>query len=220
MIKLNSGFITLWIAIIAFILFCTGWKNVLAPDVSTRSLLLFAAACTAALPTSWWLQIPIEGHAAIVVRMHVSTFVLMAAAFTAALGLKGLGNKGYAALCSIVIALIWGSVRQLYSFDPVFYWLDPALDAPLLGGALCGALAPGLKQQFGMLVWGSIFGELVCAMLRKSPITVSIGNLAWWDGLCIALLSSAIVGFAYRGMRAAGTKLAEMYLNNKGGSSS
>ncbi len=68
--------------------------------------------------------------------------------------------KGYLLLCAVMIAVIWGFIRKMYSYDPIFHWVDPSWDAPLLCGMFCGAFTSQVKHQFGMIVWGAVLGEI------------------------------------------------------------
>lgn len=214
---MNPGFMSIWIIIILLILMVTGWKPYLAPEVSRRSLLVTAFGITVLLPFSLWWQpmpnlIPIELHAAVIVLL-----------FSGLLTLKGSEDwryKGYLVLCAVMIAVIWGSLRKMYSFYPIFYWLDPQWDAPLFAGVLCSAFTSQVKHQFGIIVWAAALGEVLNALLQSGNYTAMIGTLTWWDSFWITLITARIFSFVLKAIRRTASRVGVMLWDLKGGRSS
>ncbi|WP_444939710.1 YphA family membrane protein [Paenibacillus harenae] len=156
----------------------------------------------------------------ILIHSHAAILLLLIAGIVTAKDDEGWNNKLYLALCGGIVGLIWGLIRKLYSYDPVFYWLGPSWDAPLLGGVLCGLFTSNGKQQFGIIVWGAVLGEFVYAILYKGAVVTSIGTVAWWDGFLASLAAARIASLAHRAVRTTGSKISVFLLNDKGGRSS
>ncbi|MBD2869636.1 YphA family membrane protein [Paenibacillus arenilitoris] len=214
---MNPGFMSLWIMLIMIILLATGWKPYLAPDLSRPAMTLFGIVMLALLPVSaWWSPMRESMH----VGIHVSVCFLLLAGLLAFWGEEQWSYKSYLALCAIMIAVIWGFVRKIYSYDPVFYWLGPVWDAPLLAGVLCGAFSSSAKHQFGMLIWGAVLGEWLNTLLQARGYTAWIGTLSWWDGFWIAVATARLFAFALKLLRAALSKLGILFWHMKGGRSS
>ncbi|WP_054024358.1 hypothetical protein [Bacillus sp. FJAT-28004] len=211
---MNPGYMSIWIMIIMFILIVTGWKPYLAPDISRRMLSLLGIAIIALLSVSFWLK-PFQGH--IQVELHISICLLLV------VGILGFVNKedwsyiGYLILCTLMLAVIWGFIRKMYSFDPVFHWFDPSWDAPLLCGIFCGAFTSNVKHQFGMIVWGAVLGETLNAALQVGAYTAHIGNLAWWDSFWIAMATAMLCRMLLKSVRIGFSKLSIILWHLKGG---
>src|SRR5690606_9732452 len=134
---MNAGYLSLWVICCAFILIMTGWKSVIAPGTNRRTMVLLLLLGAVLLPFPlWWAPVALLPY----LQLHAAAGVLLTAGALALLrGDEEWSYKGYLLLSMLMIALIWGMVRKIYSFDPVFYMINPVWDAPLLGGLLCGA---------------------------------------------------------------------------------
>jgi hypothetical protein len=203
--------------LIMFILLATGWKPYLAPDISRRTLTVLGLILIASLPFSIWWS-PLREY--IQVEMHVSVCMLLVASLFTYKGDEEWSYKGYLLLCAVMIAVIWGFVRKIYSYDPVFYWLGPNWDAPMLGGLLCGAFSSSAKHQYGMIIWGAVLGECLNAILQSSGYTAYIGSLSWWDSFWIAIATARLFTLLLKLFRFSLAKLSVMLWNMKGGRSS
>ncbi|HTG71516.1 MAG TPA: hypothetical protein VL921_19820, partial [Candidatus Udaeobacter sp.] len=160
---MNPGYVSIWIIIIVFILITTGWKSYLAPDISRRTMAFLGIITVLLLNVSlWWSPFPPQ----IQVQLHVSACLFILAGLMTYIDSEDWSYKGYLLLCAVMIAVIWGFIRKMYSYDPVFHWIDPRWDAPLLCGMFCGAFTSQVKQQFGMVVWGAVLGEMLNAVLQ------------------------------------------------------
>lgn len=215
---MNAGYLSLWVVFSVFILIVTGWKPIIAPGVNRRTMMLFVVFGAALLPFSlWWT--PISQLPAL--QVHAAIGVLLV--FGAAALLTGDGEwsyKGYLVLSMLMIAAIWGMARKMYSYDPVFYVLDPMWDAPLLGGFLCGAFTSSTKQQFGILAWGAVLGEVLYAIMDSGAYLVSIGSFAWWDSFWIAAVAAFGFSMLAKALRVLLQKLGGLLPNMKDGQGS
>nr|WP_156889583.1 hypothetical protein [Paenibacillus harenae] len=154
------------------------------------------------------------------IEIHVSVCMLLIASLFAFKGDEEWSYKGYLVLCTLMIAVIWGFVRKIYSFDPVFYWLGPNWDAPMLGGLLCGAFSASSKHQYAMIIWGAVLGECLNAMLQSHGYTAFVGSLSWWDGFWIAIATARLFTLLLKLFRVSLAKLSLMLWHIRGGRSS
>ncbi len=219
---MNPGFISVWIVIMALILFATGWREYLAPGISRRTLIVLGAVSAIMLMMPLWIDIHLRPGAAVtaVIHIHAAIILLLLAGMVTGWGDEGWNNKLYLVLCGVIVGLVWGIVRKLYSYDPVFYWLGPSWDAPILSGALCGICTSNGRQQFGVMIWGAVIGEFVYALLYKGIVMTSIGSVAWWDRFLVSLVAASLASVAHRAVRMTGSKISDLLLNYRGGRSS
>ncbi|WP_169081835.1 hypothetical protein [Paenibacillus sp. PL91] len=211
---MNPGFITLWIVLILFILIATGWKSYLIPEISRRTLAIFGIAMALLLNMSIWWS-PFSEH--LQVEVHVSVCFLIVSSLVAYKGSEEWSYIGYLILCTLMIAVIWGFIRKMYSFDPVFYWIDPSWDGPLLTGIFCGAFTSQVKHQFGMIVWGAVLGETLNVLLQSGMYATQLGSLTWWDSFWIALAAARVFSLLLKSIRIGTAKLSVMLWQMKGG---
>ncbi|WP_424766091.1 YphA family membrane protein [Paenibacillus sp. sgz302251] len=217
MIPLNPGYVSLGIVLIVLILAATGWRPYLAPDTDSRKMAIVVLLLAAVIPTSLWLSLVIFN---LQLHVHASACIVIIAAFLIYLDPEEVGYKVYLVLSALLIATIWGFTRMLYSYDPVFFWLSPSWDSPIAGGLLCSAFSSQVKHQFGMLVWGAVFGEVLHAALMSGTNVPFIGSLAWWDSFLIAIVTARICSMMLLLMRLGISKLSLILWRVKGGRSS
>ena len=214
---MNPGYVSIWIIIIVFILITTGWKSYLAPDISRRTMAFLGIITVLLLNVSlWWSPFPPQ----IQVQLHVSACLFILAGLMTYIDSEDWSYKGYLLLCAVMIAVIWGFIRKMYSYDPIFHWVDPRWDAPLLCGMFCGAFTSQVKQQFGMVVWGAVLGEMLNAVLQAGVYTAYIGSLSWWDSFWIAMAAARSFSLLLKTIRLGASKLSGMLWHIKGGRSS
>lgn len=214
---MNPGFMAIWIVLIMIILMATGWKDYVAPDISRRMMVAAVISMVIALASSLWL-LPFHVFG---IEIHVGVCVLLFLALSSLYnGTESWGHVTYLLVCMLMIAVIWGFVRKMYSYDPVFYWINPNWDAPLLAGLFCGAFASKANQQFAMISGGAVIGEIFNAFLQTGGYMGYIGELRWWDSFWIAFATARIFSILLKALRVAGTKLQEMLWQIRGGRSS
>ncbi|QAY66180.1 YphA family membrane protein [Paenibacillus protaetiae] len=197
---MNPGFISLLILIAAGILLSTGWGTVFFPGVSGRAAAAAGVGCGLLQLVYGTFML---GH--IHIEYYGGVFALLLLSSAVFRSEKPVTQTGYLMLCAFIVGIIWGSVKQIYYADPVFYWVHPVWDAPLLGGLLASAFVSKLAHQFALLVWSAIWSEITGAALSTLGYTASIGSLAWWDGLLISLAAArtvtAVLGWLKKAVR-------------------
>lgn len=211
---MNPGYLSFLILLITAILLATGWKHVLAPDISWR-IIGGAAAAAMLLPLPlWWSPLPeflpIMLHAVVCAGLLASTPAFRERGWTA--------STGYYLLFTVMLGIIWGGIRQAYSFDPVFHWINPLWDAPLLAGLLCGAFTSHARQQLAVLLWAAMLGELVHTLLHVH--TAYIGSLAWWDSFWLAAATARLFSLLIKVVYRAAARVGSLLWQLKGGRSS
>lgn len=214
--SMNPGFISLWLIIIWLVLLATGWKPFLFPAVGRRTMLTYGMLSLLLIPNPVWLEAELAG---IRIELHVAVCALLIAAMAAAMRFEGWSQRGYLVLSMVMIAVVWGSVRKMYSYDPVFYWLDPIWDAPLAAGVLCGAFSSEVRHQGVILLWGAAVSELLLVLLQTDNPFARIGSLSWWDGFLIAFSAARLVSILLRGARSAMSKAGTFFWHSRGGGS-
>ncbi|MFF2090131.1 hypothetical protein [Paenibacillus sp. NPDC058174] len=208
---MNPGYISLWIVMILFILMATGWSEwVGAASFNKRILAIIAAGCIILQPLQHTTAI---GNVSVV--WHASAILLMLAALSAVHGQSLAESKWYLLLCALLTGVIWGCLQKMYLADPVFYWLDPRWDAPLLGGLLAAAFSSKAKHQFAVLVFSAVFAEINFAVLSGGRYIGGVGELAWWDGLWIAFGAARVLSLSFGILRSVMENLAVFFMKNK-----
>lgn len=201
---MNPGFISLLIIVISGILICTGWNAELLGGIRIRNVVLLGFGCLLCHRIA--VAFPALEHT-IVIRGD-ALVALAATRFCVRDG-RTAGLAGYLLLCAFIVAMIWGSLREIYRADPVFYWLHPVWDAPLLSGMLAAAFTPKVKQQYAMLVWSAFLAEWISFALSGTSRSLSWGAFDWWDGLLISLAAARGTSLLFVWSRAAISRLAE-----------
>lgn len=213
------GYMSVLLMLIVFILWVTGWKQLLAPSVRTGPAIILTAtiAFMLAVPISMWIS-PLKSFPGF--RIHAAACLLLVVSAVIVWRTAQEGQRAYLVLCALMLAIVWGSAHSLYSHEAMFYWIDPSWDAPLLVGVLCGAFSSNDTHQIGIVAWGAAIGECVEAVLRSGGFEASIGSWAWWDGFVIALCTAAAVTILVRAVRVIAGKLGEAWMQMRGGRSS
>ncbi|MCM3627433.1 hypothetical protein M3194_08650 [Paenibacillus glycanilyticus] len=199
----------------AFILITTGWSNLVGLSVKNRKWVFLAlAVCAALQPIKETFHI---GQ----VQIHVfaGTILLMLITLLAMRGPLVWDSRGYLLICALLAGMIWGSVRKMYSVDPVFFWLDPFLDGPVVAGVLASAFSTKGQHQFTVLLFAGAAAELVHALLQRGVYEASIGSLQWWDSLWIAFATARVISLLFQAVRTGVVRFIAIPWRNKGGSS-
>ncbi|MDQ6418253.1 hypothetical protein RB620_02265 [Paenibacillus sp. LHD-117] len=208
------GYLSVWLALVITILFATGWKPYIAPKLrSATAVVMTCAMAAAALYRFWWMPFPRYPF----VNLHGAVLVLLAASLIALAFKDNKGHRGYLVLCIFMLAIIWGSIRSLYTHDPVLYWLEPCWDAPLLCGLLCCIFTMNIRYQAGALLWCAVFGDAISAWLENGAYTALIGSLNWWDSYSLALSAACCSTLAIRCVRYAGAIVGRTWVGIRGG---
>lgn len=182
-----SGYLTVWLVLIVVILFATGWKPYIAPNLGTPAILVLVAAIGAAVYAGdWW--IPFDELPTL--KLHSAVAVVLLASLVAWAGKSNNGERGYLFLCVLMLAIIWGSISSLYTHDPILYWLEPGYNSPLLCGLLCCVFTTNIRYQAGALLWCASLGDVISAWLDNGANPTAIGSAIWWDSYSLALATA------------------------------
>lgn len=182
------GYVCALLLLIISILWATGWKTAIAPAVSTRWTLVVAGIIALPLMFPTWIMPPTRYTE---IKIHVAVCMLLICTATSVWRRQD-GQRFYILSCVLMLAIVWGSARSLYSHESMFYFLHPDWDAPLLGGLLCGAFTSDVRHQFAIVAWGAALSEVVQNILADGSAVQLIGTWAWWDGVAVALCAAVL----------------------------
>ncbi|MCR2803034.1 YphA family membrane protein [Paenibacillus soyae] len=213
------GYVCALLLLIVSILWATGWKAAFAPRVSTSWTIAVLGIIAILLMFPLWIT-PIARLAEI--KIHAAVCVLLLCGSGSFWRRPAHGQRLYILSCAIMLAIVWGSARSLYSHESMFYFVHPDWDAPLLSGILCGAFTSDIRHQFSIVVWGAAVSEAVQWFLMErgtSPLYL-IGEWAWWDGVAVALCAAVLFTAVSRAARTGIVKLGAVWLRQlRGGKS-
>lgn len=214
--QVNAGYISIWIMLMLFILMTTGWSDLVGLSAKNwKWILLALAVCAVLQPIRETFRF---GN--VQIHLFAGTVLLMLIALLAMRGPLVWDSRGYLLICALLAGLIWGSVRKMYSVDPVFFWLDPLLDGPVVAGLLAAAFSTKGQHQFTVLLFAGAAAELVHALLQRGVYEASIGSLQWWDSLWIAFAAARMISLVFQAVRTGVVRFIAIPWRNKGGSSS
>jgi|GEM_PF-1560056 hypothetical protein len=211
----NAGYISIWIMLMVFILMTTGWSDFVGLPVKNKKWLFLALAVCAALQ-------PIEETfrlGSVQIHVFAGTILLMLIALLAMRGPLVWDSRGYLLICALLAGMIWGSVRKMYSVDPVFFWLDPLLDGPVVAGILASAFSTKGQHQFTVLLFAGAAAELVYTLLQHGVNEAFIGSRQWWDSVWIAFAAARIISLLFLTVRTGVVRYIASPWRNRGGSS-
>ncbi|RJE90022.1 hypothetical protein D3P07_07335 [Paenibacillus sp. 1011MAR3C5] len=211
------GYISVLLLLIVSILWATGWKDVFAPRMRTGWAVAVTLAIALLLMFPLWSS-PLHNKPAI--QIHASVWLLLTVCAILLWRSVQDGQRGYLMLCALMLAIVWGSARSLYSHETMFYWMDPLWDMPLLAGLLCGAFTSDSRHQLVLVAWGAALGSFVEVLFRGDVIQTRIGSWEWWDSVAIACCSAVAVTVLLRAGRAIGSRIGAAWLHLRGGRSS
>lgn len=182
-----AGYASTLFLMIGIILLATGWRSHFFPGIGRHIFWLMLLVFIIVIKLPLWIDpFPAnEGpiiHAAVVMLLVASSVGLYKGRRETAIG--------YEALCVLMLALVWASLRSLYAHDPMFHWVSPEADAPLLCGFLSSVFASSYRQQFAQLSWGCALASLLLALQQYSGAL--IGSAQWWDELCTAIAAGIV----------------------------
>lgn len=181
------GYLTGWLALIMIILFATGWKPYIAPRLKPVGTILLLGALSAAVWGGyWWTPLPRLPS----MQLHLAVAVLLAVSIIGWAGKANKGHRSYLLVCLLMLSIIWGSIRSLYTHDPLLYWLEPGWNSSLLCGLLVCVFSTNIRYQSGVLLWCAALGDIISAWLDNGAYPTLIGSLAWWDSLSLALTAA------------------------------
>lgn len=182
-----AGYASTLFLTIGIILLATGWRSYFFPGIGRHVFWLMLLSFITLIKLPLWLE-PLPAHEGL--KIHMAVVMLLIAS---SVGLY-MGRRetaiGYEALCLLMLALVWASMRSLYAHDPMIHLVSPEADAPLLCGLLSSVFASSHSQQFAQLCWGSALASLLLALQQHSGVL--IGSAHWWDELCTAIAAGIL----------------------------
>lgn len=209
---MNPGFMSIWILTIIIILSATGWSQwVGAANVNWRKALVVGIGCLALQPIQHTIA-----FSRIAIDVQASSIYITLVALASVKGRSFNHSKMYLMLGALLTGIIWGSIQTMYNADPVFYWIDPRWDAPLLGGLLAAAFSTKAQHQFALLVLSALIAEMTIAVMSGGERTAHIGGLPWWDGFWLSFALSRAVSVVFSSIRYTASKYVVLLWKNKG----
>lgn len=192
---LNDGFVTIWLLTIGIILYATGWERQVTEGISRRLLAILIGG----LLLLQAFELPVG--AKLEVKASVVLFLVIVIVWAV---LDKLSKQlVYVFATSVFAGLVWLWIRFMYAVDPVFIVLDPGWDGALAAGILAGIMVERFRPQLMVIALASVVAvaaDLVRAFSHGEPFT--LGALAWWDGLVIAMaagrLTAGLKGYLRR----------------------
>ncbi|QYR19928.1 hypothetical protein KZ483_18885 [Paenibacillus sp. sptzw28] len=208
---MNDGFIAVWLLTILFILYMTGWHDLVAEEVPRRLVVIIAAAAAVLHFAEFTVHpaVQLRGSALCAVLAAVVSLVAMRQSFQAL----------FLLLCSLLIGVIWLWSRYIYIIDPVFILFRPGWDAPLIAGLLAGLMVDRFRSQSAAIIIAALlppFADLIRPL--GAAKTVIIGSPSWWDGLAIAFVTVRLIANGKILIRRMTQRLLEARSGQRGGS--
>lgn len=198
-----------------YILMTTGWSDFVGLAVKRKKWVLIAmAVCAVLQPIQETFRL-----GSIQIHVFAGTILLMLISLLAMRGPLVWDSRGYLLICALLAGMIWGSVRKMYSVDPVFFWLDPLLDGPVVAGLLAAAFSSKGQHQLTVLLYAGAAAELVHALLQRGVYEASVGSLQWWDSIWIAFVAARLISLLFLVVRTGLARFIAIPWRNKGGSS-
>ncbi len=198
-----------------YILMTTGWSDFVGLAVNRKKWVLIAmAVCAVLQPIQETFRL-----GSIQIHVFAGTILLMLISLLAMRGPLVWDSRGYLLICALLAGMIWGSVRKMYSVDPVFFWLDPLLDGPVVAGLLAAAFSSKGQHQLTVLLYAGAAAELVHALLQRGVYEASVGSLQWWDSIWIAFVAARLISLLFLVVRTGLARFIAIPWRNKGGSS-
>ncbi|WP_159882974.1 YphA family membrane protein [Paenibacillus puerhi] len=197
---MNAGYISLLLAVIALILFASGWKDVLLRGITPTSLLLFFASWAVLLRVEvGWGGLRISGSAFVFLLLFV--YVLSRA--------RGVLLRLHLASVSLLLgALYFFMTEMLHLMPSLIVWNVP-LTISLLIGLLGAMLLRSPALQLAAVAGGLLIGEGLALYTHRSEGPAMLGTAAlvdlWWLSAFIvrggALMLETVVGGLRRALR-------------------
>ncbi|MFB9329558.1 hypothetical protein ACFFSY_26780 [Paenibacillus aurantiacus] len=208
---MNSGITALWLLTMAGILYMTGWQRQVADHTPAWKVTIVLAGI--ALLHQYRFAIGWRG-----IDIYGSAAWAIACALVALAASRSLLQSLFALLCALLSGTVWLWVRYMYESDPVFVFLRPELDGPVLAGFLAGMLTETIGMHFFVVTASAAIAPLAALYLPAAVARIEIGSLAWWDGTAVALVSARLTGNVKAGFRAIAKWLGEGRSGERGGS--
>ncbi|MFC4777542.1 hypothetical protein ACFO9Q_12160 [Paenibacillus sp. GCM10023252] len=212
---MNTGYLSLWILIIAVILIVTGWREQV---VGHSKLWLVAAAAGFSLMLQHEV-VTIQSGLHGIINIHLSIIGVLIVVAAAARGTRQAASLLLCVVSSLLVGIIWGSVRIMYSYDPVLYVFHPTWDGPLIGGLLTAAFTTKVPNQAAIIGAGALAADALAIIWLPDGNPYTIGHLSWWDTCILAYATARAASAGGRLVSIAAVRLRTSLTNNRGGQS-
>ncbi|PWW05568.1 hypothetical protein DFQ01_104128 [Paenibacillus cellulosilyticus] len=201
---MNAGYLTMGLTLIFFILFTTGWKELIAERIPMPYLTLVASGCILLTPFSVTFNKWMEGHGSLAVQLSVCWLTAWAVAALLIYRHEGALQRVYALFASLLSAMMGGWLRILYLNDPVLIFYNATFDAAIMTGLSAVLMAPANStMRFVVVTLASVIQPILVGWLQPGhPMQgIVIGSLAWWDSYLLALFTTCVIGLVFKMMR-------------------
>ncbi|TYP77783.1 YphA family membrane protein [Paenibacillus methanolicus] len=208
---MNGGITAMWLLAMGGILYLTGWQRQVADDVPGWKIVVVLAG----IVLLHHYRIPI-GWRGIVV--YGSAAWAMVCALVALAASRSVTQSLFASLCALLSGTVWLWVRYMYESDPVFVFLRPELDGPVLAGFLAGMLTETIGMHLFVVTAAAAIAPMAAFYLPAAAARIEIGSLVWWDGMAVSLVGARLTWNVKDGLRAIAKWLGEGRSGERGGS--
>jgi len=185
---MNAGYISLLLALIAMILFASGWKDYLIRGITPTSLLLFFISWIALLRVDWaWNDIRIHGPA----WVYGALFVYMW--FRARGGLL----RFHLLSVSMLLGALYFFLTEMLHLMPSLIFGSVPLTVSLCIGLLNAMLLRPPAMQIAAASGGLLFGEVIGLYMQQGIAAGELGTPVftdfWWLSVFITRASSLVL---------------------------
>lgn len=207
---MNGGITAMWLLTMGGILYVTGWQKQVADQVPAWKALIVLAG----IGLLQHERIPIGWKG---IELHGSVAWLMVCAVIALAASRSIAQSLFTTLCALLSGTVWLWVRYMYESDPVFVFLRPELDGPVLAGFLAGMLTETIGMHLFVVVIAAAIAPLAALYVPAATGRIEIGTLVWWDGTAVALVGARLTWNVKVGFRAIARWLGEERSGERGG---
>jgi len=186
---MNDGYLSYLLMLTSAILLASGWKNVLAREVSARELITFYTAWCAGL----FFLIPITSNA-YVQGVYVAILLLLAGVARR----TRLAELAYLALAGILIGAVGYFIHVLYTTDPVLILYDPTIDIALVCAVLAWTVTQEASHQGAVIAIALLIRDMAgsCQVASSHDLICKLGDSALQDGWWVAVCTSRVLSVA------------------------
>lgn len=201
---MNAGYLTMGLTLIFFILFTTGWKELIAERIPMPYLTLLASGCILLSPFSLSFDRWMKGHGSLSIQLSVCWLAAWVMVGMLLHRHEGTLQRIYAIFASLLSAMMGGWLRILYLNDPVLIFYNAIFDAAFMTGVSAVLMAPANStMRFVVVTLASMLQPILVGYLQPGhPMErVVIGSLSWWDSYLLALFTTCAIGVVFKLMR-------------------
>jgi hypothetical protein len=217
---MNAGFLSMGIMLIFFILFMTGWKELIAERMPMPYLTLIASGCVLLSPFSLSFDRWMKGHGSLSVQLSVCWLVAWAIAVMLMYRQEGTLQRLYVLFASLLSAMMGGWLHILYLNDPVLILYNATYDAAVMTGVSAVLMAPANSaMRFVVVTLASVMQPILVGWLQRGYMMegITIGSLAWWDSYMLALFTTCVIGLVFKFLRTIADKWRFRFVSSSGG---